>query len=78
MKRHSVFVVIVHSWTDLGAVNRDHLGSVVIHQVHFLSVGNNYELVAPTPTTTASVGVADNSSLGGFHLSKILQAFTTV
>jgi hypothetical protein len=31
--------------TDLGEVNREHLGTVVVHQVHLLSASDNYERV---------------------------------
>src|SRR5215469_6060995 len=37
--RHSVFVVRPY----LGEVNREHLGRVVIHQVHLLSAVNDHE-----------------------------------
>jgi hypothetical protein len=37
-------------------VNREHLGGVVIHQVHLLSAVNNYERVETRPNSVRDAG----------------------
>ncbi len=42
--------------TYFGEMNREYLGTIVIHQIHFLSVGNDYERVRTSPNNVRDAG----------------------
>jgi hypothetical protein len=69
--RYSVFVVIVYSRSYFGEVNREHLGRIVIHQVHLLSAVNNYERVRTSPNNVSVASAIAIHRIGsGYWLLK--------